>query len=113
MPGSGRSSVVNAGDVGAQGAQPFDAFVCPTVPVVAPPLQPLLDDEAAFFAANALLLRNPSVVNHLDGCAITLPCHGADELPVGLMLFAPGLHDDALLDAALAVEHVIDARRRD
>lgn len=85
-------------------ARPFDAFVCPTVPVVAPPIDPLLGDDEAFFATNALLLRNPSVVNHLDGCAITLPCQAPDELPVGLMLFAPAHRDDVLLDAALAVE---------
>ena len=55
-------------------AQDIDAFICPTVPIVAPPLQPLLDDDEAFFATNALLLRNPSVVNYLDGCALSLPC---------------------------------------
>lgn len=91
-------------------ARPFDAFVCPTVPVVAPPLQPLLADDDAFFATNARLLRNPSLVNHLDGCAITLPCHAPDELPAGLMLFAPAHRDDALLDAALAVEAAIAGR---
>ena len=42
----------------------------------------------AFFAANGLLLRNPSIVNLLDGCALTLPCHAEGELPVGLMLWA-------------------------
>jgi hypothetical protein len=33
----------------------------------------------------ALLLRNTSVVNMLDGWAISLPCHEAGALPVGLM----------------------------
>ena len=59
--------------------------------MVAPPLQPLLDDDEAFFATNALLLRNPSVVNYLDGCALSLPCQAPDELPVGLMVWAPAL----------------------
>lgn len=89
----------------------FDAFICPTVPIVAPPLQPLLQDDDAFFAANALLLRNPSVVNHLDGCALSLPCHAPGELPVGLMLWAPGGHDDEVLDIALAVEHTLRTER--
>ncbi|HMO48652.1 MAG TPA: amidase [Rubrivivax sp.] len=88
-----------------------DAFVCPTVPIVAPPLQPLLDDDAAFFAANTLLLRNPSLVNYLDGCALSLPCQAAGELPVGLMLWAPAHRDDTLLDAALAVEQALCAGR--
>jgi aspartyl-tRNA(Asn)/glutamyl-tRNA(Gln) amidotransferase subunit A len=85
-------------------ARGVDAFICPTVPMVAPPLQPLLDDDEAFFATNALLLRNPSVVNYLDGCALSLPCQGADELPVGLMVWAPSMCDDTVLDVSLAIE---------
>jgi aspartyl-tRNA(Asn)/glutamyl-tRNA(Gln) amidotransferase subunit A len=82
----------------------YDALLSPTVPVVAPPLAPLLTDDAAFFATNALLLRNPSRVNMLDGCALSLPCHAAGEMPVGLMLWGAAMHDDVLLDAALAIE---------
>ena len=37
----------------------------------------------------------------LDGCALSLPCHAAGELPVGLMLWHGALHDDAVLDVAL------------
>ena len=85
-------------------ARGIDAFVCPTVPIVAPPLQPLVDDDEAFFAANALMLRNPSVVNYLDGCALSLPCQAPDELPVGLMVWAPALRDDTVLDVSLAIE---------
>lgn len=90
----------------------FDALVCPTVPIVAPPVQPLIDDDSAFFATNALLLRNPSVVNYLDGCALSLPCQEAGDLPVGLMLWAPTLHDEHVLQTALAVESVLAAARR-
>ncbi|MBX3641470.1 MAG: amidase [Rubrivivax sp.] len=90
----------------------IDAFICPTVPVVAPPLQPMLHDDEAFFATNALLLRNPSVVNYLDGCALSLPCQAADELPVGLMVWAPALHDDTVLDVSLAIERALDGAGR-
>jgi amidase/aspartyl-tRNA(Asn)/glutamyl-tRNA(Gln) amidotransferase subunit A len=90
----------------------IDAFVCPTVPVVAPPLQPLLDDDEAFFATNALLLRNPSLVNYLDGCALTLPCQAPDELPVGLMIWAPALQDDTVLDVSLAIERELAVQAR-
>jgi aspartyl-tRNA(Asn)/glutamyl-tRNA(Gln) amidotransferase subunit A len=84
--------------------QPYDALLSPTVPVVAPPLPTLEHDDDAFFAVNALLLRNPSVVNLLDGCAISLPCHPEGDWPVGLMLWAPALADERLLGVALTVE---------
>jgi len=90
-------------------AADVDAFICPTVPIVAPPLQPLIDDDAAFFATNALLLRNPSVVNYLDGCALSLPCQATDELPVGLMVWAPSMCDDTVLDVSLAIERELAA----
>ena len=96
---------------------PFDVMLSPTVPIVPPLLAPLVDDDAAFFVVNGALLRNPSLVNLLDGCALSMPCHGAGELPVGLMLWAPAMHDDALLGAALAVEAALmtatDARSTD
>jgi aspartyl-tRNA(Asn)/glutamyl-tRNA(Gln) amidotransferase subunit A len=87
-----------------QAVQPYDALISPTVPVIAPPLPMLEHDDDAFFAINALLLRNPSVINLLDGCAISLPCHRAGDWPVGLMLWAPALADDRLLGVALAIE---------
>lgn len=82
----------------------FDAMLSPTVPCVAPAIAPLLTDDNAFFATNALLLRNPSVVNLLDGCALSLPCQAAGEMPVGLMVWSSALRDDTVLDVSLAIE---------
>lgn len=82
----------------------YDAMLGPTVPIVAPPIAPLLASDEAFFATNALLLRNPAIVNMLDGCALSLPCHARGELPVGLMVWGAALRDDAVLDASLAIE---------
>ncbi len=82
----------------------FDAMLSPTVPIVAPPIAPLVASDDAFFATNALLLRNPSVVNLLDGCALSLPCHAPGEMPVGLMVWGGALRDDTVLDASLAIE---------
>ncbi|MEI7786970.1 MAG: amidase, partial [Betaproteobacteria bacterium] len=56
-----------------QRLDPFDAVLSPTVPLLAPPIAALEHDDTAFFKANGLLLRNTSVVNMLDGCAISLP----------------------------------------
>ncbi len=82
----------------------FDAVLSPTVPIVAPTIASVLTDDDEFFRVNGLLLRNTAVVNMLDGCGISLPCHTPDQLPVGLMLWHAALHDDALLDVALQVE---------
>lgn len=90
-----------------EAAQDFDALLSPTVPITAPALTPLLADDALFFATNALLLRNPSAVNLLDGCALSLPCQPRGGLPVGLMVWAPAMHDDAVLGVSLAIEAVL------
>lgn len=87
--------------------QGFDAFLSPTVPIVAPPIAdvaPGTERDEAFFKVNAQLLRNTSAINMLDGCALSLPCHADDELPVGLMVWAGALRDDTVLNVALQIE---------
>lgn len=93
-------------DIGAV-IDSFDAVLSPTVPMVAPPMQPLIDSDERFFAVNAQLLRNPSVVNLLDGCALSLPCHRPGELPIGLMVWHGGHRDEAVLGASLAIESAL------
>jgi amidase/aspartyl-tRNA(Asn)/glutamyl-tRNA(Gln) amidotransferase subunit A len=85
----------------------YDALLSPTVPVVAPPMAELQASDAAFFYANAMLLRNPAVVNMLDGCAVSLPCHHPNSMPVGLMVWSHALQDDAVLDVALTIESTL------
>ena len=85
----------------------FDAVISPTVPIVAAPIASVIHDDDEFFRINALLLRNTAVVNMLDGCAISLPCHTPGELPVGLMLWHAALHDDVVLDLAAQVEEAL------
>lgn len=87
---------------------PFDALLMPTVPIMAPPIAELEASDQAFFHVNRLLLRNTSIINLLDGCAISLPCHAAGTLPVGLMLAAPALHDAHLLGVAHAVADTLN-----
>lgn len=87
-----------------QRLQDFDALICPTVPMVAPPIADLLHDDEAFFRVNRLLLRNPFVVNFWDGCAFSLPCYLPGELPMGVMLSAGHGQDAHLAGLALLVE---------
>ena len=88
----------------------FDAVLSPTVPIVAPALadlSPGAPRDTAFFKINNLLLRNPAAINMLDGCAVSLPCHAEDELPVGLMVWAGSMRDDTVLNIALQIEKIL------
>ncbi len=87
----------------------FNAMLCPTVPMVAPLTEPLLKDDDAFFKVNRLLLRNPSAINYMDGCAWSLPCHETGELPVGLMVSGIAGQDVHLARVALALENLINS----
>ena len=88
----------------------YDVLAMPTVPITAPPIAALEADADLFVKTNLTLLRNPSLVNMMDGCSVSLPVHGAGEAPVGLMLAAAGGRDAALLAVASAVETVLKAR---
>lgn len=87
---------------------PFDAVVMPTCPLV-PPAIAEVEDEAEYGRINLLLLRNTTVGNFLDRCAISLPCHQSGEAPVGFMLMGETMGDARLLDVARAVEAVLAA----
>jgi Asp-tRNA(Asn)/Glu-tRNA(Gln) amidotransferase A subunit family amidase len=86
---------------------PFDSLIMPTTPIVAPPIAELEASEEAFFKANGLLLRNPSTINLLDGCAVSVPCHAEGTLPVGLMIAGPAMADRKVLAVARAVESTL------
>lgn len=91
----------------AEALRGFDAVLSPTVPIVAPAIAqvaPGAQRDEEFFRVNALLLRNTSVVNMLDGCAISIPCHAPGELPVGLMIWQGAMHDDTVLNIARQAE---------
>ncbi|QGZ66570.1 amidase [Paraburkholderia acidisoli] len=87
----------------------FDGFLMPTVPIVPPAIAALEADAAHFAATNALVLRNPSTVNFLDGCAVSLPCTPRDSAPVGLSVCGLGGRDARLLRVATAIEAVLQA----
>ncbi|CAN7269398.1 amidase [Trinickia sp. LjRoot230] len=91
--------------------QHVDAIVAPTVPIVPPRVADCERDDARYAQLNALVLRNPSAFNVLDACAFSLPCHARGDAPVGLMLAAAPLGDDALIRTARAVERVLDSIR--
>jgi len=99
----GRADLIRR--VAAISAQ-FDALVMPTVPIVAPPLASL-EAEERYRAVNLTVLRNTLIVNVLDRCAISIPCHRRGDAPVGLMLVGEHGADRALFAIAAAVEQIV------
>jgi aspartyl-tRNA(Asn)/glutamyl-tRNA(Gln) amidotransferase subunit A len=93
-------------EVAHERLQGFDGFVCPTVPVVAPPLD-ALDDDDEYTRVNLLMLRNPTVVNVLDGCALSIPMHEGGEPPTGLMVASVAGDDDRLLRVGAWIEEAL------
>lgn len=89
-----------------QAIAPFDGVLMPTVPQIAPTIAEL-DDSERYRQVNLLMLRNTSVINMLDGCAISLPCHQPGSAPVGLMLASGHDNDATLLSWALALESTL------
>src|SRR5438105_1741413 len=67
-------------------AAPFDAIVMPSVPCVAPPIAQTESSDEDYFRWNFRIMRNTGLINFLDGCALTLPCHAKGPAPVGLMV---------------------------
>lgn len=89
---------------------PFAAVLLPTTPIIAPLLEDLQTDEG-YMRANQMALRNTSVANFLDRCAISIPCQEPGTAPVGLMLMGPQGADRRLLRLAAAVEAIVSPTR--
>jgi aspartyl-tRNA(Asn)/glutamyl-tRNA(Gln) amidotransferase subunit A len=87
----------------------FDALLVPTVAITAPPITAFERDEE-YWRLNALLLRNTSVVNFLDCCAITVPVQSAGP-PVGLMIVGEHGADRKLLALGRGIEEVVSRTR--
>jgi len=89
---------------------PFDAFLAPTSPCVAPAISEASASDDAYFRWNGRILRNTGLVNFLDGCAATLPCQASGAAPVGLMVSGVAMADRHVLATAKAIEGVLAAR---
>lgn len=85
---------------------PYDALVLPTTANTPPVISDLADDKA-FTVQNLRALRNCTLINMLDGCAISLPAHREGEAPVGLMLAAAGGSDRRIFELAAGMENII------
>jgi aspartyl-tRNA(Asn)/glutamyl-tRNA(Gln) amidotransferase subunit A len=102
MLGARRSLVARA----AARLAPYDALVMPTAANTPPRIADVADDKA-FGVANLRSLRNCTLINMIDGCSISLPAHREGEVPVGLMLAAPGGADRRIFELAAGMENAL------
>ena len=86
----------------------YDVLVMPTTPIVAPTIEEVSTPQE-FGVKNALALRNTSIWNFFDVCAISLPIRLGNALPCGLMLVGRHGTDRKLLAVAAAVERQLSA----
>jgi len=84
----------------------LDVLAMPTTPIVAPLMSEIATPDD-FARRNAMLLRNTSMWNFFDCCAISLPLPREGGLPTGFMLVARNGHDHRLLRVAAAVERAL------
>jgi aspartyl-tRNA(Asn)/glutamyl-tRNA(Gln) amidotransferase subunit A len=86
---------------------PYDALVMPTTANTPPRIADLVADDKAFTTQNLRALRNPSLINMIDGCSISLPAQREGEVPVGMMLAAAGGSDRRIFELAAGMEDAI------
>jgi len=84
----------------------YDALVMPTTANTPPRIADLADDKE-FTKANLRSLRNCTLINMIDGCAISLPAHHEGEVPVGLMLASSGGSDHRIFELAAGMEAAV------
>ena len=94
----------------AAAAAPFDAIVLPTVACIAPTIEEAGRSDDDYVRWNLRLLRNAGVVNFLDGCALTIPCHERGAAPVGFMVCGPTGADRHVLAVGAAIERALVPR---
>ena len=87
-------------------ASGYDALLMPTTPQTAPTIAEASKDDESYLHFNHRMLRNTSIVNAFDGCALSIPCHDPDSAPVGLMIAGTQDTDHRILAIGLAVEQL-------
>jgi aspartyl-tRNA(Asn)/glutamyl-tRNA(Gln) amidotransferase subunit A len=85
---------------------PYDALILPTV-AITPPRIADVEDETGYTKLNLLSLRNCTLINTIDGCAISLPVHRQGDAPVGLMLAGAGGADRRIFELASGIESLV------
>ncbi len=85
----------------------YDAVIMPTLPITAPPIADFLENDERRRDPHIIVIRNASIANLLDRCALTVPCHEPGEAPVGFMLMGEHMADHRLMAIGMSAEKVV------
>ncbi|NQV54312.1 MAG: amidase, partial [Rhodospirillales bacterium] len=85
----------------------YDAIIMPTLAVTAPPIEEFLTDDKALHDPYIIVIRNASIANLLDRCALTIPCHQPNDAPVGFTLMGENMADKNILAIGQSVEKLL------
>jgi len=89
-------------------AAPYDAILMPSVACVAPTIAQAEASMEDYVRWNMRILRNPGLINFLDGCAASVPIHEQGAAPVGLMVCGTAMTDRHTLAVAAALERALE-----
>lgn len=90
-----------------------DALLVPATLIPPRPIAAIDQSPETYVEANGRYLRNTSLGNNLNLCAVVLSCgFTRDGLPIGLMVYAKPFDETAALRVAWAYEQATDWHRR-
>ena len=87
----------------------YDAVLMPTVVIVPPPIDDVEASDDLYAELNPLILRNTTLGNFLDCCALSIPVGEEGGPPAGLMVMDRAGADDRLIRVGLGIESVLAA----
>jgi aspartyl-tRNA(Asn)/glutamyl-tRNA(Gln) amidotransferase subunit A len=85
----------------------YDALAFPTIAVTAPEIARFTETEEGRNDFFVIVIRNASIANLLERCALSVPCHEKGAAPVGLTLMGERMADKKILAIGRAVEKTV------
>jgi len=90
-----------------------DVMITPATAIPAKPVRTVDQSIESYSSHNLLFLRNSTLGNVLNLCAVTLPCgFTRDGMPIGLTLYSKPFDEGTALRAAQAYERATDWHKR-
>ena len=91
----------------------IDGLIVPTTCIPSHPVDYIDKDIDTYFQYNLLYLRNTTIGNILNLCAISLPCGFTNTgLPIGVMIYGKPYQEDVILRIGYAFQKITDWHKK-